>query len=363
MYSDRKHKKKQRLDGQSDISGSLRISDAAEHQAKGGKFTTDSRVVLVKQLKQVELDIERLDYQKSQLGVKLEEKIQEVDSLTSKIQELEAQLYREREENKRMLSKINKFVKAHNRYTQIQDELKRSEVRLHKLGYELASDINKIGANEEDSSINIVSDGEATGFPVSAHNEQHNGAFQSNVRQDVSQSLKESKQADLTKARVDAPVRLKKVSRWNIPAQLNCEKEIEAVASRNGQSSALGNEGKHESRKIVNVLSTDKLKSLDSRHVLPSTSMAAHAVDEVEIELEDNIGVVGTASTGVENETNGLPLPPPLPILKNSYSQYEGDDENIDVDVVEEEIEQYEVDDENIDVNGVEEEMLHVGIV
>lgn len=66
-----------------------------------------------------------------------------------------------------------------------------------------------------------------------------------------------------------------------------------------------------------------QLKSLDSRHVLPSTSMAAHAVDEVEIELEDNIGVVGTASTGVENETNGLPLtlPPPLPILKNNYSQ------------------------------------------
>lgn len=68
--------------------------------------------------------------------------------------------------------------------------------------------------------------------------------------------------ADLTKARVDAPVRLKKVSRWNIPAQLNCENEIEAVASRNGRSSALGNEGKHESRKIVNVLSTDKVHLL-----------------------------------------------------------------------------------------------------
>lgn len=69
-----------------------------------------------------------------------------------------------------------------------------------------------------------------------------------------------------------------------------------------------------------------QLKSSETGLVLPSTSMAAHAVDEeVEIDLEDNIRVM-TASPRVEkrakDEIMGLPipLPPPPPILKNNYS-------------------------------------------
>lgn len=56
---------------------------------------------------------------------------------------------------------------------------------------------------------------------------------------------------------MDAPVRTKTVSRGNIPAQSNYEKEIEA--SRNGRSRPIGNEGKHEKRSIVNDLSADKV--------------------------------------------------------------------------------------------------------
>ncbi|PON68775.1 Zinc finger, CCCH-type [Parasponia andersonii] len=338
--SDRKRSKRQRLDGQSDISGSLRISDGADEQGKEGKFTSDSRGVLVEQLKQVQRDVDRLDHQKSQLGVKLEERGQEVDSLTSKIQELEAQLHKEKEENKRILSKINKFVKAHDHYLQIQDRLKRSEVRLHKLGDELASNFNKIGANEENSSVNIVSDGEATGIPANPRDERQNDLLPSHKRQDVSRGPKESKQeADLAKVSMDAPARLKKASRWNIPAESNHDKEIQALATENGRPSPLAKEGKHEKRRIVNILSADKLKTSESGFLLPSTSMAAHAVDEdVEIELDDNVGVIGTASTrfekGVAGKIKGLPLtlPSPPPILKTNYSQYEGDDESIDVD-------------------------------
>lgn len=50
-YSDRKRRKKQHLDGQSDISGSLRISDGTEDQVKGGNITTESRGALVEQVK------------------------------------------------------------------------------------------------------------------------------------------------------------------------------------------------------------------------------------------------------------------------------------------------------------------------
>lgn len=63
----------------------------------------------------------------------------------------------------------------------------------------------------------------------------------------------------LAKVHMDAPVRLKKASRWNIPAQSNYDNEIQAVATRNGGPSPLAKEGKHEKRKVVNVLSTDKV--------------------------------------------------------------------------------------------------------
>lgn len=61
----------------------------------------------------------------------------------------------------------------------------------------------------------------------------------------------------------------------------------------------------------------------------PSTSMAAHAIDElVEIEAEENIEVVETASGKIDKgaSTCGvrrLPflLPPPLPVPRNTYSQ------------------------------------------
>lgn len=46
--SDRKRRKKQHLDGQSDISGSLRISDGTEDQAKEGKITTETEIMLNK---------------------------------------------------------------------------------------------------------------------------------------------------------------------------------------------------------------------------------------------------------------------------------------------------------------------------
>jgi hypothetical protein len=70
-----------------------------------------------------------------------------------------------------------------------------------------------------------------------------------------------------------------------------------------------------------------QMKSLESAPVVvPSTSMAAHAVDEeVEIELEDKT-VFETAATGIEKEPSyeimgvPFPLPPPPPIRQNNYS-------------------------------------------
>lgn len=70
-----------------------------------------------------------------------------------------------------------------------------------------------------------------------------------------------------------------------------------------------------------------QLKGLESGLVLPSTSMAAHAVDEVETVETEKIETVETASREVDKvaayEIPGLPLPPPPPPPhpRNAYSQ------------------------------------------
>lgn len=95
-------RKKQGFDGQGDFSGSLRMLEGTEDRVKEGKImSTDSRDVLEEQLKKVQSDVNILDRRKFQLGVDLEESTQEADSLTSRIQELEAQLLKEKEEHKR----------------------------------------------------------------------------------------------------------------------------------------------------------------------------------------------------------------------------------------------------------------------
>lgn len=64
------------------------------------------------------------------------------------------------------------------------------------MGDDLGSDIDKISGNEEDLSINVVSEEEASGYPVSSHNEKQNGVFQSIERLEGCSVLRESKQGD-----------------------------------------------------------------------------------------------------------------------------------------------------------------------
>ncbi|GMP66925.1 hypothetical protein CsSME_00027083 [Camellia sinensis var. sinensis] len=97
-------------------------------------------------------------------------------------------------------------------------------------------------------------------------------------------------------------------------------------------------------------LKYDNFKGSEPGLILPPTSMAAHAVDEVleTIEVED-LEVVETASAGVhKGGTSGIPglpfplppppPPPPRPVPQNGYPQYQGEDENVDVEALEEEM-------------------------
>lgn len=71
-----------------------------------------------------------------------------------------------------------------------------------------------------------------------------------------------------------------------------------------------------------------QLKSSESGPVVPSTSMAAHAVDtEIDIELDEKIENVENASRrdeeepAYESERFPLPLPPPPPFPPKNFSR------------------------------------------
>lgn len=161
--SDQDHRKRQRFDGESDYSASLRVSDGTERQSRERKpSSTEFQGVHDDQLKQARSEIDRLEDHKEQLQIYLEESAKKAESLNSKIEELEKQLSMEKEECRRISYKLRKFVKANNRHTRIQDELKRSQARLQRLGEQLGLDAGAT-ANEDDIGIDMLSDEENLG--------------------------------------------------------------------------------------------------------------------------------------------------------------------------------------------------------
>ncbi|KAG5118908.1 hypothetical protein JHK82_033328 [Glycine max] len=302
--SDRRHRRKQDTNGQSDISGNLKVSDRVQGQVKEGKLlSSGSRNNLEEQLKKVDSDISTLQNRKFQLEVYLDESVQEVDSLNSRIRELEAQLCKEDE------------------------ECKRSQVRLQRFGDQLVSDISRIGANEEDLSIDIISNGENTGLhPIAKHNVEHNDASSHKKRLHIEHdALEELKQDRSKDGHLVETARTRKRSRWNLSDQLK-EESLGTPDNGTEVTRSLDLEGKHK-------------KGLKQPRIeAPSTSMAAHVVDEdVDIERYDGNDINETANTENDNgaayKVKGAPLMlPPALLPRSNYLQYEGNDENVDVD-------------------------------
>ncbi|XP_021276604.1 zinc finger CCCH domain-containing protein 40 isoform X2 [Herrania umbratica] len=340
--SDRSRKKKQHLDGQSDFSENLKISNKIEDLViEGRNISSTPKNILEDQLKEVRLDIKTLIRHKHKLEIFVEEKIQEAGTLTSQIEELRSQLEKEKEECKRVTSRIKKFVKAHNRCSHIGEELKRSQARLEKLGEQLGLNISGTSGNEENSNINIVSDGETTGYHMShPQNEMRSNFSPSKKRLCANQEITEEPIPD-GKGHGGETTRLGKRSRWSEhPTQSNIDKENGSLNNGNSSLVPLASNEKLRRGKKVSVSASieDKLKSAHAGLSLPLTGMAANAADDdeaLEIDEEENV------------EVSGLPflLPLPPPILQNSFSEYEDKDQNVDVD------------------EGLEEAMVHVDIL
>lgn len=325
---DKDYRENQKLDDRGDYAGGSRAGNRIEDQAEEerNKFPGYNNV-LEEQLKEVELDIKMLGNDKLRIGASIEEKAQEANIVASRIQELEAQLEREKEDCRRISSSIKKFVKEYNRFLRAQDDVKRSQARLQKLGNQLSSHLTGSEGNDRDAEIDIVSDEENNGHHLrtarDTQSELQNTSSLTRKRHHVDQ--------DTTKEPVeDAMLRgggedkletskLKKPSRWTMDySKSNSEKETTGWISEDTINEASAKEDKRKRRRFSSgTPASDKTKGAGSGLVMPSTSMAAHAVDEVtEIEegnrevmksVEANAEGVGrdTHSQGEEGDVEG----------------------------------------------------------
>uniref|UniRef100_A0A7N0TI00 C3H1-type domain-containing protein n=1 Tax=Kalanchoe fedtschenkoi TaxID=63787 RepID=A0A7N0TI00_KALFE len=328
-----------------ELSGNARLSHPSDDRARDGSFrSSSSKNTINDELKQVQSDVSKLNAHKIQLQRFLEERDKEVDALSFRLKELEAELYEEREESHRLASKIKKFVKVHNRHSRIQDELKRSQARLHKLGVQLGSHTTS-SAQGEDWTMNVLSEDEGGNQILNS----------GNGRGDIVSLSKRGVSIDLNI--VPGP---------NSDASLFNEErhEVEAIRSgRNSQQKRQSSLANHESgadilkngnsggayidRKRAKVPSASihfsKNQSSDTGHLLPSTGMAAHADDEgadlLAMEKAPAIeSAIGANNHGSEHEVTDvqLPLPPPTQdnTSKNKSMEDAVDEETVHVDIV-----------------------------
>ncbi|KAI4378281.1 hypothetical protein MLD38_015780 [Melastoma candidum] len=324
IHSDRKRQRRPQLDGHSDVSGDIRISEEPADHVDGRKSALSrSGHALLEQLRQVRADVDMLQTQRAELEVYLEEQVQEADSLTSKIQELEDQLYKEKKEHKRFTSRIKKFVKAHIRHSELQEELKRSQLHLAKLGEQIGQ--KAVGINE-DSSINIVSDDEALA---------HNMSNTQNGKHDYSSpdiKLLGLKRAGTEETR--PPVKLN----FHMGNAYQPTKQYESGDKQRFVTGQSGDAKQKKDKGVSSIVTAGEKSKVSGFGVIPPTGMAAHAGDELVDTEEENVeGGESLPSGSNASEAKRLPvlIPPLPPVQENSYSQYQGADENVDLDTLE----------------------------
>nr|XP_043608626.1 zinc finger CCCH domain-containing protein 13 isoform X2 [Erigeron canadensis] len=392
--SDWGHRRRQQFDGENDYAGSLRSVDGVGRQASERKPSlSESTDVNDEQLKQMHSKIDMLEDQKQQLQIYLEESIEKADGLNSKIEEIEMQLSAEKDECKRISSKIMEFVKANIRHGRIQDELKRSQAHLQRLGDQLGSDALVV-ANEEDISIDVSDEetldnllmipqndkasprkDETSGNPIMDPRKDqykvYSGKRRTRVRMvEADESRKDetlgnpimgrrkdlyeaspskkrmrdhmveadekSKQANSAarKRRSLGHMRSERQNRWepNVAQTINTDKVGEEANGINSDGPLVNNiKPKQRKTNFTSASSGDKLNDIKS------TRMVAHMMDEVvdvvELNEKPDSGEVSSARVKDDLTLDNivLPPPPPLPVAEDAYLQYKGKDEFVDV--------------------------------
>ncbi|KAI4341034.1 hypothetical protein MLD38_025808 [Melastoma candidum] len=282
---DRKRRRRQQLDGQSNnISGDVGISEEPSDHVDGGKPVSESGHALLEQIRGLRADVELLETRRSELEIYLEGQVREADSLTSKIHELEDQLYLEKKECRRVNSKIKKFVRAHSRHSELQEELKRSQRQLAILGEQLGQEVMGAGTNE-DLSINILSDEEPLGNNRSS---AQNGRQEHSLKWAGAEELRPQVKLNYHHERAYLP-----------------DKDYEAVDRQRFGTGKYG-DARHKKEKglLSGVTAGDKSK-VSGVGFIPPTGMAAHASDEL-ADVEENVEAAASLPSGTAEDAQDV---------------------------------------------------------
>ncbi|CAA0383242.1 unnamed protein product [Arabidopsis thaliana] len=325
---DKDYRENRRFDERRDYAGGLKVGNRIEDRAEDGrnKFHGYNNV-LEEQLKDVEMDVKMLTDDKLRLEASVERKAHEVDILTSRIQELETQLDREKDECRRITSSSKKFVKEYNRFLRAQDDLKRSEARLQKLGNQLSTYLAGSEGNNRDVGLDIVSDEETNGRNLRTacdpHNELQNTSSLSRKKHYVDQyTTKEPVEDGLIGRGEEEKVEneKKRPPCWNmLSSKSYSEEESGAWNDEDTINRSSSKEDNWKRRRFsIGTSATDK--------VILSTSMAAREFDDVAESEEEN-----------PEAANGSPLislPPPPP-HESRVLCVQRDEDDVNGDVME----------------------------
>ncbi|KAL3635495.1 hypothetical protein CASFOL_020042 [Castilleja foliolosa] len=339
-------RKRKQLDDHIDYSG--RMSNGTEDQNKDRRQTSsDINIRTNEQLREMHSEIKMLRSDKRQLELYLMDKATEVDTLTLKIRELEVQLSKENEQAERYTAKIKKFVKAHNRHIRLEDDLKRSHAKLQKLVEQLDPDVAGPGI-EDDLRINTVSDDKSGGSSPDEGRINYHPPREKRSRV-LMEARDASNQVNPVGVRTEnerygmEKLSRKSTSRNRLRNSKKPEADVDAYNER--EIEAYENKSRREIiNQTADIASADKCKVSETGLVMPSTGLAAHAVDE-EVDAADASDKFQVAGAEKDKmlKISCLPFPPPPvpPNPPNVYLQYKGDDKNVDIDGV----------DENVDVD------------
>lgn len=344
-----REKKRQRYDDSnanlSDVSGEARdhttwTNGSADKNTKSQ--SPDPLEMLEEELQDVDIEIEALNERLMQYQSFIDDKTKDIDELSVKNSDLDSKLQREHEEYRRCTSKLKKFLKLHLRCIRAQEEVKKTQARLQKLVEDLPlNDSQRLPAVGEDSDVNIVSDGDGN-LVVNHNHVVHDPQTNLCLFGDGEGWLNQ-------KTTLQSKPRPTKASRHEV-VENGMSKEAGHGSDFSislGKSVVAADKGKTHVTQFEDIPA--KVRNWDPNSALPSTGLAAHADDDMldndddkqpvsdakyEEQTRSHTGKVlpGGANSGRISSSN---LPQVLGITTTQYAQYEGDDEDVDVEEME----------------------------
>ncbi|KAI5069524.1 hypothetical protein GOP47_0015825 [Adiantum capillus-veneris] len=348
-----REKKRQRHDDSvanlSDVSGELKdqttwTNGSADKNSKSQ--SPDPLDILEDELQDVDGEIEALNERLIHYQGLIDDKTKLINDLSAKNTDLDAKMQREHEESKRCNSKLKKFLKLHLRCIRAQEEVKKTQARLQKLVEDLpVCDSQRLPTVGEDSDVNIVSDGDGTLLL------NHNPLFH-----DSQTNVHAVKYGGDTEGLFN--------QKTTLQGKLRAMKTNRVEVLENGVSKEAGHGpdfctplGKSvvsaDKGKVLGMQSEDilpKVRMWDPNSTLPSTGLAAHADDDMDNDDDKLPGSDAKHNGKTESHTMKLlpvvvnsgrvasTIPQVLSMAPTQYAQYEGDDEEVDVEETEDDV-------------------------